>query len=129
MTLVANTANTPRFSHLVKKEFWSDMGYCRESLTITKLANMRIGSVLQANGSYLLDAEAGSALTETLYVIADEAIYSVADSATVTVGCLVRGPVAIADGALHFGDTFDSTSRGYVTDKLKAQGFQLLTAV
>lgn len=127
MTLVANSANTPRYSHVFKKELWPEVGYCRESLTLTKLANMRVGSVLQSNGTYLLDAEAGSAITETLYVIADEAIYGVADGATVTVGCVVKGPVSIAVDNLHFGDTFDGTSLGYVHDKLEAQGFQLLS--
>lgn len=129
MTQVATTSSQPAYSTVFKDELWRHNGYCRTTMSVTKLANMRIGSVLQANGSYLLDAEAGSALTETLYIIADEAVYKVADGATVTIAVVYRGPVAVAAGNLHYGDAIDSASRTIVETRLKEQGFHLLKAV
>lgn len=129
MTTVASTLDQPSFTTVVKHEYGSDMGYCRKLISVTKVAGMRIGTVLGSDGVALTDAEANSLPTEELSIIVDEKIYRMATSDVANVAVIYRGPVAVSQGALHTVAAFDTASRDFMRAKLVAQGFQLLPTV
>lgn len=104
MTLIAT--DTPRLSNMLKREMWSEQGYCRLAVTVNEASavDYKIGEVLgkiTASGKYVQydDANADGSETAAAIVLEDVSIPAAADT---TVLVLVKGPAIVADGGLVF---------------------------
>ena len=93
-----------RLSNLVKKEQWTDVGYCREVVTVNEAAikTYAVGTVLgkvTADGKYKIAVQTavdGSAVAAAI-VLEDKTIAATTDTKLVV---MTRGPASISAGAL-----------------------------
>lgn len=104
MTLIAS--DTPRLSNMLKRELWSEQGYCRLAVTVNEAAavDYKIGEVLgkvTASGKYVQYDETAVDGSETAAAIVLEDV-SIPAGTDTTVLCLVKGPAIVADGGLVF---------------------------
>ena len=104
MTLIAQ--DTPRLSNMLKRELWSEQGYCRKAVTVNEASavDYKIGEVLgqvTADSKYKQYDDAAVDGSETAAAIVLEDV-SVAAGTDTTVLCLVKGPAIVADGGLVF---------------------------
>lgn len=104
MTLIA-TENA-RLSNMLKRELWSEQGYCRLAVTVNEASEVeyKIGEVLgkvTASGKYVQydDAAADGSQTAAAVVLEDVTVPAATDT---TVLVLVKGPAIVADGGLVF---------------------------
>lgn len=104
MTLIAR--DNPRLSNMLKRELWSEQGYCRKAVTVNEAAavDYKIGQVLgkvTASGSYVQYDDAAETGEETAAAVVLEDV-SVPAGTDTTVLVLVKGPAIVADGGLVF---------------------------
>lgn len=104
MTLIAS--DTPRLSNMLKRELWSEQGYCRKAVTVNEASavDYKIGQVLgkvTADGKFVQYDNTAVDGSETAAAIALEDV-SVEAATDTTVLCLVKGPSIVADGGLVF---------------------------
>lgn len=104
MTLIAT--ENPRLSNMLKRELWSEQGYCRLAVTVNEASEVeyKIGEVLgkvTASGKYVQYDETAVDGSETAAAIVLEDVTIPAATDT-TVLCLVKGPAIVADGGLVF---------------------------
>lgn len=109
MTLIAQ--DTPRLSNMLKRELWSEQGYCRKAVSVTESSEVeyKIGQVLgkvSSSGEYVRYDDTATDGSETAVAIALEDVTIPASEAT-TVLCLVKGPAIVADGGLVFREGAD----------------------
>lgn len=104
MTLIAR--DNPRLSNMLKRELWSEQGFCRLAVTVNEASavDYKIGQVLgkvTASGKYVQydDAAVDGSETAAAIVLQDISIAAATDT---TVLCLVKGPAIVADGGLVF---------------------------
>lgn len=104
MTLIAT--ENPRLSNMLKRELWSEQGYCRLAVTVNEASEIeyKIGEVLgkvTADGKYKQydDAAVDGTETAAAVVLEDVTIPAATDT---TVLVLVKGPAIVADGGLVF---------------------------
>lgn len=129
MTVIAS--DTLRISNLVKKEQWTDVGYCREVVTVNEAAikTYAVGTVLgkvTANGKYKIAVQTavdGSEAAAAI-VLEDKTIAATTDTKLVV---LVRGPASISAGALVLDATYNLDAEKLVVyQALEAKGIQVL---
>lgn len=104
MTLIAR--DNPRLSNMLKRELWSEQGYCRLAVTVNEAAavDYKIGQVLgkvTASGKYVQYDDSVATGEETAAAIVLEDV-SVPAGTDTTVLVLVKGPAIVADGGLVF---------------------------
>ena len=104
MTLIAK--ENPRLSNMLKRELWSEQGYCRKAVSVTEASEVeyKIGQVLgkvTATGEYVQYDDAATDGSATAVAVAIEDKTVPAGTAT-QVLCLVKGPAIVADGGLVF---------------------------
>lgn len=123
--------DTKRISNLLKAELWSELGYCREVVTVNEAAakTYAVGTVLgkvTASGKYKIAVETavdGSKVGAAI-VLADAAIAATTDTKLVV---LVKGPSSVAKGALVLDATYDNdTKKNVLYADLAAKDIQVL---
>ena len=123
--------DTKRLSNLLKAELWSELGYCREVVTVNEAAakTYAVGTVLgkvTSGGKYKIAVETATDGSEdaAAIVLEDKAIAATTDTKLVV---LVKGPASIAKGGLVLDATYDdATKKGVVYAALEAKGIQVL---
>ena len=129
MTIIAS--DTMRLSNLVKKEQWTDVGYCREVVTVNEAAikTYAVGTVLgkvTADGKYKIAVQTavdGSAVAAAI-VLEDKSIAAATDTKLVV---MTRGPASISAGALVLDATYNlDAEKAVVYAALEAKGIQVL---
>ena len=129
MTIIAS--DTMRLSNLVKKEQWTDVGYCREVVTVNEAAikTYAVGTVLgkvTADGKYKIAVQTavdGSAVAAAI-VLEDKSIAAATDTKLVV---MTRGPASISAGALVLDATYNlNAEKAVVYAALEAKGIQVL---
>ena len=104
MTLIAT--DTMRLSNMLKRELWSEQGYCRLAVTVNEAAaiDYKIGHVLgkvTSSSKYVEYDESLSNGAEAVAAIVLENV-SIPEATDTTVLVLVKGPAIVADGGLVF---------------------------
>ena len=132
MTVIAT--DTLRISNLVKKEQWTDVGYCREVVTVNEAAikTYAVGTVLgkvTADGKYkraVQTAVDGSAVAAGI-VAAAKTIVGATDTQVLV---YVRGPMGVSKGGLVLDATYDTDAEKLaVYAALNAKGIQTLDTI
>ncbi len=123
--------DTKRISNLLKAELWSELGYCREVVTVNEAAakTYAVGTVLgkiTASGKFKIAVETavdGSKVGAAI-VLEDKAIAATTDTKLVV---LVKGPSSVAKGALVLDATYDNdTKKNVLYADLAAKDIQVL---
>ena len=123
--------DTLRLSNLVKKEQFTEVGYCREVVTVNEAAakTYAVGTVLgkvTADGKYKIAVQTavdGSAVAAAI-VLEDKAVAATTDTKLVV---MVRGPASISAGALVLDATYDlAAEKAVVYAAFEAAGIQVL---
>jgi len=104
MALIAT--DTPRLSNMLKRELWSEQGYCRLAVVVSEASavDYKIGQVVgkvTATGKYVQYDDSLSNGAENVAGIVLQDV-SIAASTDTTVLVLVKGPAIVADGGLVF---------------------------
>ena len=91
---------------MLKRELWSEQGYCRLAVTVNEASavDYKIGEVLgkvTASGKYVQYDETAVDGSETAAAIVLQDI-SIPAATDTTVLVLVKGPAIVADGGLVF---------------------------
>ena len=129
MSVIAT--DTLRLSHLVKKEQFTEVGYCREVVTVNEAAakTYAVGTVLgkvTADGKYKIAVQTatdGSQVAAAI-VLEDKAVAATTDTKLVV---MVRGPASISAGALVLDATYDlAAEKAAVYAAFEAKGIQVL---
>lgn len=109
MTLIAR--ENPRLSNMLKRELWSEQGYCRLAVTVneTSAVDYKIGEVVgkvTLSGKYKQYDDTATTGEEAVagIVLEDVSIPATTDT---TVLVLVKGPAIVADGGLVFKSGVD----------------------
>lgn len=132
MSVIAT--DTKRLSNMLKAELWSELGYCREVVTVNEAAAKTyvVGTVLgkvTANSKYKIAVETavdGSKVGAAI-VMADASIAAATDTKLVV---LVKGPSAVSKGALVVDATYDNgTKLGVLYADLAAKDIVVLDTV
>lgn len=127
--IIAN--DTKRLSNMLKAELWAELGYCREVVTVNESAAKTyvVGTVLgrvTASGKYKIAVESavdGSKVFAAI-VLEDKTIAATTDTKLVV---LVKGPAAIAKGALALDSTYDdATKKGVIYAAMETAGIKVL---
>jgi len=126
MTLIAS--DTPRLSNMIKRELWSEQGYCRKAVTVNEgsAVDYKIGQVLgevTAAGKFVQYDETAADGSETASAIALEDVSVEAATDTIVL-CLVKGPAIVADGGLVFKAGVDEAA---AKTQLEAAGINVDT--
>lgn len=126
MTKIATRSVKP--SAVLVYELFPEYGFCRSSDTVTVVAGMDIGSVVQlSGGKYVgVNAAAVATLNADVRVIIDPNITSLATGDQTVVTWKV-GPAAISRGGLKFLDTLTTGQINTVAAALDAKGIRVLT--
>lgn len=120
-----------RLSNVLKKEQWSEVGYCREVVTVNEAAAKTyvVGTLLgkvTADGKYKIAVQTavdGSAVAAAI-VLEDRSIAATTDTKLVV---LTRGPATISVGGLVLDATYDlDAEKAVVYAALEAKGIQVL---
>lgn len=129
MSVIAT--DTLRLSHLVKQELFTEIGYCREVVTVNEAAakTYAVGTVLgkvTEGGKYKIavqTAEDGSQVAAAI-VLEDKAVAATTDTKLVV---MVRGPASISAGALVLDATYNLAAEiAAVHAAFEAKGIQVL---
>jgi len=113
MTLIA-TENL-RLSNMLKRELWSEQGYCRLAVTVNEATEIdyKIGQVLgkkvTTDGKYVEydgSADDGSEVAAAI-VLQDISIPASTDTVVLA---LVKGPAIVSDGGLVFKTGVDEAA-------------------
>jgi hypothetical protein len=104
MALIAT--DTPRLSNMLKRELWSEQGYCRLAVVVNEAAAVeyKIGQVvgkITATSKYVQYDEALANGAEDVAGIVLQDV-SIPEATDTTVLVLVKGPAIVADGGLVF---------------------------
>ena len=123
--------DTMRLSNLVKKEQWTDVGFCRQVVTVNEAAakTYAVGTVLgkvTADGKYKIAVQTavdGSAVAAGI-VLEGQAIAAATDTKLVV---LFRGDATISAGALVLDASYDlDAEKAVVYASLEAARIQVL---
>ena len=112
MTLIA-TENL-RLSNMLKRELWSEQGYCRLAVTVNEATEIdyKIGQVLgkvTADGKYVeYDGSAGDGSGVAAAIVLQD--ISIPASTDTVVLALVKGPAIVSDGGLVFKTGVDEAA-------------------
>jgi hypothetical protein len=128
MALIAT--DTPRLSNMLKRELYSEQGYCRLAVVVNEASAIeyKIGQVvgkITATSKYVQYDEALSNGAEDVAGIVLQDV-SIAAATDTTVLVLVKGPAIVADGGLVFKDGVDKDA-AYVA--LEALGINVNTQI
>jgi len=128
MALIAT--DTPRLSNMLKRELYSEQGYCRLAVVVNEASAIKykIGQVvgkITATSKYVQYDEALSNGAEDVAGIVLQDV-SIAAATDTTVLVLVKGPAIVADGGLVFKDGVDKDA-AYVA--LEALGINVDTQI
>jgi hypothetical protein len=123
--------DTLRLSNVLKKEFWSDIGYCRTVVTVNEAAakTYAVGTVLgkvTAGGKYKIAVQTAvdGSQNAAAIVLEDRSIAATTDTKLVV---LTRGPASVSAGALVLDATYDlDAEKLAVYASLEALGIQVL---
>jgi len=124
-------SDTMRLSNLVKKEQWTDVGFCRQVVTVNEAAakTYAVGTVLgkvTADGKYKIAVQTavdGSAVAAAI-VLEDKAIAATTDTKLVV---LFRGDASVSAGALVLDASYDlDAEKAVVYASLEAVRIQVL---
>ena len=128
MTKIATRSVKP--SAVIGFELFPEYGYCRGRDTVTVVAGMDIGSVVQlSGGKYVgVNAAAVAALNADVRIIIDPEITSLA-AGDQTVTTLKVGPAGVARGGLKFLDTLTTAQINTVAAALEAKNIRVLATV
>lgn len=132
MAVIAN--DTKRLSNMLKAELWSELGYCRDVVTVNEAAAKTyvVGTVLgkvTASGKYKIAVEsaADGSKVGAAIVLADASIAATTDTKLVV---LVKGPAAVSKGGLVLDATYDNdTKKNVLYADLAAKDIQVLETV
>lgn len=124
MALVAQTK--PKYGNLVKHEYATEHGYCREKYTVNLAADtdLVIGDLLgkvTASGKYVLvdpTAVDGSEVVAGV-VLENKSVLATTDTEVVT---MVRGNAIIADNAIVYTNTFDANQKAQAIAEIESLG-------
>ena len=113
MTLIA-TENL-RLSNMLKRELWSEQGYCRLAVTVNEATEIdyKIGQVLgkkvNTDGKYVeYDESAGDGSGVAAAIVLQD--ISIPASTDTVVLALVKGPAIVSDGGLVFKTGVDEAA-------------------
>ena len=113
MTLIA-TENL-RLSNMLKRELWSEQGYCRLAVTVNEATEIdyKIGQVLgkkvTTDGKYVeYDGTAGDGSEVAAAIVLQD--ISIPASTDTVVLALVKGPAIVSDGGLVFKTGVDEAA-------------------
>lgn len=129
MSVIAT--DTLRFTNVVKKEMWNEVGYCREVVTVNEASvkAYTVGTVLgkvTADGKYKIAVQTavdGSAVAAGI-VLEVKAIAAATDTKLVV---MTRGPASVSAGGLVLDATYDLTAEKLaVYAAFEAKGIQVL---
>jgi len=129
MTVIAT--DTLRLSNLVKKEKWTDVGYCREVVTVNEavIKTYAVGTVLgkvTANGKYMICVQTavdGSQVAAAI-VLEDKTIAASTDTKLVV---MTRGPASVSAGALVLDASHNlDAEKAAIYAAFEAKGIQVL---
>jgi len=128
MALIAT--DTPRLSNMLKRELWSEQGYCRLAVVVSEASavDYKIGQVVgkvTATEKYVQYDDSLSNGAENVAGIVLQDV-SIAASTDTTVLVLVKGPAIVADGGLVFKAGVDEAA-AYVA--LEALGINVDTQI
>ena len=123
--------DTLRLSNLVKKEQWTDVGYCREVVTVNEAAikTYAVGTVLgkvTANGKYMICVQTAvdGSQTAAAIVLQDKTIAATTDTKLVV---MTRGPASISAGALVLDASHNlDAEKAAIYAAFEAKGIQVL---
>lgn len=122
--------DTARISNVVKKEYGSEIAYCREVVVVNdSAATFAVGTVLgkvTASGKYkkALETAVDGSKVAAAIVIQETAIPATTDTKVIV---LVRGPSAVSKAGLVLDATYnDDTKKGVVYADLLAKGIKVL---
>lgn len=129
MSVIATA--TLRLSNLVKKEQWTDVGYCREVVTVNEAAikTYAVGTVLgkvTANGKYMICVQTAvdGSQTAAAIVLEDKSIAAATDTKLVV---MTRGPASISAGALVLDASHNlDAEKAAIYAAFEAKGIQVL---
>lgn len=129
MSVIATA--TLRLSNLVKKEQWTDVGYCREVVTVNEAAikTYAVGTVLgkvTANGKYMICVQTAvdGSQTAAAIVLEDKTIAATTDTKLVV---MTRGPASISAGALVLDASHNlDAEKAAIYAAFEAKGIQVL---
>lgn len=124
MALVAT--RKPLLGNLVKHEYLTSHGFCREALTLNlaTAADIEIGTVLAkvtATGKWVPRDPAGIDGSEVAAAVVVEN-KSVAATTDTDIAAIVRGPAILADGALKFPVTHTEQQKLDAIAEIQALG-------
>ena len=123
--------DTMRLSNLVKKEQWSEVGFCRQVVTVNESTakTYAVGTVLgkvTADGKYKIAVQTavdGSAVAAAI-VLEDKAIAATTDTKLVV---MFRGDASISASALVLDASYDlDAEKAVVYAALEAARIQVL---
>ena len=123
--------DTMRLSNLVKKEQWSEVGFCRQVVTVNEATakTYAVGTVLgkvTADGKYKIAVQTavdGSAVAAAI-VLEDKAIAATTDTKLVV---MFRGDASISASALVLDASYDlDAEKAVVYAALEAARIQVL---
>jgi uncharacterized protein (UPF0548 family) len=129
MSLIATEGK--RISNLVKAELWSELGFCREVVTVNEgsAKNYVVGSVLgkvTSGGKYKLAVETAVDGSKVFAGLVLENV-AIPASTDVQLVVLVKGPSAISKGALSLDATYDNdTKKNVVYAAMETAGIKVL---
>ncbi len=123
MTIIATELQRP--SSVVAHEYEPAMGYCREVVSVTVVAGMKFGAVLDNAGALVTAANVANAS----YVLIDERVKDLA-AGTYQLLVLARGPVMLKDLGLSYAADVDTTAeKAAVATALAAKGMLVVKAI
>ena len=121
--------DTARISNVVKKEYGSEIAYCREVVVVNdSAATFAVGTVLgkvTASGKYkkALETAVDGSKVAAAIVIQETAIPATTATKVIV---LVRGPSAVSKAGLVLDATYnDDTKKGVVYADLLAKGIKV----
>jgi hypothetical protein len=116
MTLIATQGKV--VSDVLAHEYDPSSSYCREMVSVTVVAGMKIGSVVTATGVLVVVATTAQAS----FVVIDESVKDLAPGAA-SLLCLARGPVKLKDSGLQYGaDITTAPQKAAIAVVLAAKG-------
>lgn len=122
--MAAIATRSAKLGNLIKSEYGTEHGYCREMKTVTLTPTSEIGDVLyDVTGDLALVNQINTASAEAVLVDADiTELRPATGTAVVSCAVLVRGPAVVADTALNYNADID-------TDNEKAALYAVLEAL
>lgn len=132
MTVIAT--DTQRLSNTVKREYGTDVAFCREVAIANEAAakTYKIGDVLgkvTVGGKVKLAVETAEDGSKAFYAICleDKTVPATTDTKVLVA---FRGPMSVSKGAVYLDATYDNaTKKNVIYAAMEAAGIQVLETV